>query len=149
MLKKVHIFTDGSCLGNPGPGGWAAILRYENYEKTISGSEKNTTNNRMELIAIIKALELLKEKCEITIISDSQYLIKAIKDGWLEKWKTNGWKTADKKTVKNQDLWQALDNLLSKHQITWQWVKGHADNPDNLRVDKIANDAAKMQKTQL
>lgn len=149
MLKKVNIFTDGSCLGNPGPGGWAAILRYENYEKTISGSEKNTTNNRMELLAIIKALELLKEKCEVTIISDSQYLIKAIKDGWLEKWKANGWKTANKKSVKNQDLWQALDSLLNKHQITWQWVKGHADNPDNLRVDKIANDAAKVQKIQL
>jgi ribonuclease HI len=133
----VEIFTDGACSGNPGPGGWGAILRLGAVEKEISGGEPLTTNNRMELIAAISALETLKRPCVVALHTDSQYL----RDGvtkWLAGWKRNGWKTADKKQVKNQDLWERLDAALKTHQIEWRWVKGHAGHPENERADELA-----------
>lgn len=148
-MKKVTLFSDGSCLGNPGNGGWAFLLQYNNHEKLASGGEPDTTNNRMELMAVIKGLEHLKEPCEIRIITDSQYMMKAFTEGWLSKWKTNGWKTANKKPVKNQDLWQELDNLLETHKISWEWVKGHSGHPENERVDDAARAAAENLLTEL
>ncbi|NBQ82670.1 MAG: ribonuclease HI [Alphaproteobacteria bacterium] len=138
---SVSIYTDGSCLGNPGPGGWGAILVYGDVEKELSGGEDNTTNNRMELMAAIMALEALNRPVEVTLTSDSVYL----KDGitkWIHGWKKNGWKTAAKKPVANQDLWQRLDAAIAPHRITWAWVKGHAGHPMNERCDDLARQAA-------
>jgi len=142
---SVEIYTDGSCLGNPGPGGWGAILVYGEVEKEMSGGEDNTTNNRMELLAAIMALEALKRPVAVTLTSDSSYL----KDGitkWIHGWKKNGWKTAAKKPVANQDLWQRLDQAIAPHQINWQWVKGHAGHPMNERCDDLARMAAEAIK---
>lgn len=137
-MYRVEIFTDGACSGNPGPGGWGVILRHKNTEKELSGGENPTTNNRMELTAVIEALKALKAPCDITLYTDSKYVMDGINQ-WLPKWKANGWKTANKKSaVKNIDLWQELDTLQTRHQIHWIWVKGHAGHPENERVDKLA-----------
>ena len=141
MLKKIEIFTDGSCLGNPGPGGYAAILRYKQNERILSEGYYRTTNNRMELLAAIVALEAVKEKCYITLYSDSQYLRNGIMS-WIFNWKKNGWKTSQKKSVKNADLWRRLDNVATVHQRDWHWVKGHAGHEENERCDVIAKEAA-------
>lgn len=137
-MKKVTIYTDGACSYNPGPGGYAAILIYNGVEKVVSGGEKETTNNRMELLAIIKGLSALKERCDVTLYSDSAYVVNAITNEWLYSWLHSGWKTADKKPVKNQELWQELLSLLSVHKVTFIKVKGHADNAYNNRCDEIA-----------
>ena len=141
MAKKIEIFTDGSCLGNPGPGGYAAILKYKQTEKILSNGYYKTTNNRMELLAAIVALEQLKEACEVQLYSDSQYLRKCITN-WIHGWKKNGWKTANKQPVKNVDLWQRLDELVKSHHIEWIWVKGHAGHIENERCDIIAKTQA-------
>lgn len=137
-MKKVTLYTDGACSGNPGDGGYAAILIYKGLEKEICGGEENTTNNRMELTAVIKGLEALKEPCEVEVYSDSQYVIGAMNEGWLESWRNNGWKTAAKKAVKNPDLWQRLYELVARHKITFIKVKGHSDNVYNNRCDELA-----------
>ena len=137
-MKKVTLYTDGACSGNPGGGGYAAILIYKGLEKEICGGEDNTTNNRMELTAVIKGLEALKEPCEVEVYSDSQYVIGAMNEGWLESWRNNGWKTAAKKAVKNPDLWQRLYELVARHKITFIKVKGHSDNAYNNRCDELA-----------
>ena len=137
-MKVVDIYTDGACSGNPGLGGYCAILLYKGVEKIVSGSEKDTTNNRMELIAAIKGLECLKEPCQVNLYSDSQYLVDAFNQNWLISWQMNGWKNANKKEVKNIDLWEKLLEYSSKHKITFIKVKGHADNEYNNRCDKIA-----------
>jgi ribonuclease HI len=141
MLKQVEIFTDGSCLGNPGPGGYGAILRYRGNEKLFSAGYRLTTNNRMELMAAIVALEALKEQCIVILSTDSQYVRQGITQ-WIHNWKKRGWKTAEKKPVKNVDLWQRLDSALGQHQIRWEWVKGHAGHPENERCDELARAAA-------
>ncbi|MCY7293923.1 ribonuclease HI [Alteromonas sp. a30] len=140
-MKTIHIYTDGSCLGNPGPGGYGATLIYNQHRKEISGGFKKTTNNRMELVAAIKALESLKEPCQVELTTDSQYVKNGINQ-WIENWKRRGWKTADKKPVKNQDLWQALDSAVSNHTVNWHWVKGHSGHPENERCDELAREAA-------
>lgn len=137
-MKQVEVYTDGACSGNPGPGGWGAILRYAGVEKELAGYQAETTNNRMELTAAIQGLEALKEPCQVALYTDSQYLSKAITQGWLQSWKKNGWKKSDKKPVLNIDLWQALDAQLARHQVTIRWVKGHADNAYNNRCDALA-----------
>ncbi len=137
-MKKVEIFTDGACSGNPGPGGWGAILRFGDAEKELSGGEKETTNNRMELTAAIEALKALKEPCEVILTSDSKYLTDAINLGWLDAWKRNGFKTAAKKEVKNPELWQKIIELTDIHRVTFIWVKGHAGHPENERCDRMA-----------
>ena len=134
----VRIYTDGACRGNPGPGGWGAILRMDGKEKELFGGEPHTTNNRMELTAVIRALEALKCPCQIEVYTDSQYVQKGISE-WLPDWKRRGWLTADKKPVKNVDLWQELDRLAGAHRISWHWVKGHAGHPENERADALAN----------
>ena len=136
-MQKVTIHTDGSCLGNPGPGGWAAVLQYGDKTRELSGGEAQTTNNRMELLAAISALELLKEPCEVALYTDSQYLCNAINKGWLKGWKAKGWKRKEGE-LKNPDLWQRLDALLATHAVTFFWVKGHADNAFNNRCDALA-----------
>jgi ribonuclease HI len=136
-VKQVEIFTDGACSGNPGPGGWGAILRWDGKERELSGGQGLTTNNQMELTAAIKALEALKEKCAVNLYSDSSYLRDGIKT-WIHGWKKNGWKTADKKPVKNADLWQALDAARQKHDVEFHWIKGHAGHPENERCDELA-----------
>lgn len=141
MTKQVEIFTDGSCLGNPGPGGYGAILRYGKHEKTFSAGYFLTTNNRMELMAAIVALEALSQQCEVVLSTDSQYVRQGI-TSWIHNWKKRGWKTADKKPVKNVDLWKRLDSALSHHQIKWEWVKGHAGHEENERCDVLARAAA-------
>lgn len=136
---RVEIFTDGACSGNPGPGGWGAILRYNSTEKELSGGSESTTNNRMELTAAIEALEALKRPCLVDLYTDSSY----VKDGitqWIKRWRGNGWKTAQKKPVKNAELWQQLDEALSRHEVSWHWVKGHAGHPENERADQLARD---------
>lgn len=138
MMKQVEIFTDGSCLGNPGAGGWGAILRYKNTEKEISGGEKATTNNRMELTAVIEALSCLKERCEVTLYSDSQYVCNGLTKGWAKKWKANGWKKADRTPALNSDLWEKLLDLYDYHSVNIIWVKGHAGHPENERCDSLA-----------
>lgn len=138
MRKQVEVYTDGACSGNPGPGGWGAVLRYNGQEKELSGFEAGTTNNRMELTAAITGLEALKEPCDVTLYTDSQYIAKAINEGWLRNWKRNGWKKSDKKPVLNVELWQAFDAQLNRHQVTIRWVKGHADNFYNNRCDQLA-----------
>ncbi len=137
-MKKVEIFTDGACKGNPGPGGWGALLRYGGVEKSLYGGEAETTNNRMELTAAIKALAALKHPCEVVLTTDSQYVRKGITE-WMVRWKLNQWRTADKKPVKNQDLWQLLDELSSKHHIQWNWIKGHSGHRENEIADQLAN----------
>lgn len=141
MLKTVEIFTDGSCLGNPGPGGYGALLRYGEKTKELSGGFLLTTNNRMELLAAIKALASLKQPCSVILTTDSQYVRQGITQ-WLKGWKKNGWKTAAKKPVKNIDLWQQLDEQIKQHEIDWRWVKGHAGHPENERCDELAREAA-------
>ena len=136
-MKKVTIYTDGACTGNPGTGGWAAVLQYGDKTRELSGGEAQTTNNRMELLAAISALELLKEPCEVALYTDSQYLCNAINKGWLKGWKAKGWKRKEGE-LKNPDLWQRLDALLATHAVTFFWVKGHADNAFNNRCDALA-----------
>lgn len=138
MLKKVSIWTDGACSYNPGPGGWAAILQYGKAEKVLSGGKNETTNNVMELTAVVEGLKALKEKCSVLLYSDSAYVVNAVEQGWLHKWKTNGFRTADNKSVKNRELWEELDSLLSRHDVKFVKVKGHADNEYNNRCDSIA-----------
>ena len=137
-MKTVEVFTDGGCRGNPGPGGWGAVLRFGGHERELRGSEQNTTNNRMELLAAISALEAMIEPCTVVLTTDSTY----VKDGitrWIRSWKANGWKTAAKKAVKNKDLWERLDAECLRHQVDWRWVKGHAGHPENERADGLAN----------
>jgi ribonuclease HI len=141
MPKKVTIYTDGACDPNPGVGGWAAILLFGKHEKTITGGERDSTNNRMEMTAVIEAMKQLKEPCDVTIFTDSEYVKNAFTKGWLDNWQKRGWKTADRKPVKNQDLWQAMLELVKPHKLTWQWVKGHADDPINNRCDELAVEA--------
>ncbi len=136
-MDTVEIFTDGACSGNPGPGGWGAILRYKGVEKELFGGEADTTNNRMEMMAAISALEALKRPSKVALTTDSSY----VKDGitkWIHGWKKRGWKTADKKPVKNMDLWQRLEEALARHEVEWHWVKGHAGHPENERADELA-----------
>jgi ribonuclease HI len=142
-MKKVDIYTDGACSGNPGDGGFCAILIYNGHEKVVCGYEKDTTNNRMELLAVIRGLEALKEVCTVNLFSDSQYVVDAFNQGWIEGWKSNGWKTSAKKEVKNIDLWQRLVELVSRHNVNFIKVKGHSDNEYNNRCDKIAVDEYK------
>lgn len=139
-MKKVKIYTDGACKGNPGKGGWGAVLQYGNSEKEISGFQTETTNNIMELTAAVEALKLLKEPCEITLTTDSTYVKNGISK-WIFSWKKNGWKTASKKSVKNKELWQELELLSKNHSINWKWVKGHSGHPENERCDQLANEA--------
>lgn len=136
-MKTVEIFTDGACSGNPGPGGWGAVMRFGDDEKELSGGEAQTTNNRMELMAAISALNALKRPCTVDLYTDSNYVRDGIK-GWIEGWKKNGWKTAAKKPVKNEELWRALDEARHRHTVTWHWVKGHAGHPENERADELA-----------
>jgi ribonuclease HI len=143
-MKKIQIVTDGACSGNPGPGGWAAILRYNHHEKEIWGSEPHTTNNRMELTAAIEALRSLKEACEAEVVTDSEYLKNGITT-WIKGWKRNGWLTAAKKPVVNQDLWKELEEQVNRHKATWVWTKGHASHKDNNRCDELATQAARQQ----
>ena len=140
MYEHVEIYTDGACRGNPGPGGWGALLRYKDSEKMLKGSERNTTNNRMELQAAISALESLSKTCRVKLVTDSRYLMDGVQS-WMPNWKKRGWKTASKKPVKNEDLWRKLDELTSQHEIDWQWVKGHSGHAENDLVDQLANDA--------
>lgn len=142
-MKSVELVTDGACLGNPGPGGWAAILRYGDHKKELFGSEPFTTNNRMELRAAVEGLRALKEPCRVTVTTDSEYLKNGI-TSWIERWKQNGWRTAGKKPVANQDLWRELDELTRRHEVRWQWTKGHASHADNNRCDELATLAARQ-----
>jgi len=141
-MKEVEIFTDGACSGNPGPGGYGVILLYGKFRKECSGGFSRTTNNRMEIFAAIVALEALKEPCKVTLCSDSSYLVNAVSKHWISGWKRSGWRKADRKPVLNADLWQRLDASLSTHQVTFQWVKGHASNVNNNRCDELATTAA-------
>jgi ribonuclease HI len=139
--KTVEVFTDGACLGNPGPGGWAALLRFGATEKELAGGERDTTNNRMELMAAIAGIEALKRACDVIVTTDSEYVRRGVEE-WMPKWKRNGWLTSDKKPVKNRDLWERLDGALVSHTVRWRWVKGHAGHVENERVDVLARDAA-------
>jgi ribonuclease HI len=143
-VKKVQLITDGACLGNPGPGGWAAILRYNGKEKELWGCESQTTNNRMELVAAIEGLRSLKEGCEVEVVTDSEYVKNGITT-WIHGWKRKGWITASKKPVVNQDLWKELDDQAARHKTTWVWTKGHASHVDNNRCDELASRAAREQ----
>ena len=143
-MKKVQLITDGACLGNPGRGGWAAILRYNQHKKELWGSEPHTTNNRMELRAAIEGLRALKEGCAVEVVTDSEYLKNGI-SGWIKGWKRNGWMTKAGTPVVNQDLWQALDEQVERHQTAWTWTKGHASHEDNNRCDELASRAAREQ----
>jgi len=140
VSDSVEIFTDGACRGNPGPGGWGALLRKGGHERELSGSEAETTNNRMELLAVIRALEALERPCEVTVVTDSQYVQKGISE-WLPGWKRKGWKTAAGKPVKNKDLWQALDAAAGRHTVKWEWVRGHNGHAENERADALATGA--------
>ncbi|MBR7091580.1 MAG: ribonuclease HI [Clostridia bacterium] len=137
-MKHVDIFTDGACSGNPGPGGWAAILRYKGHEKTLSGGEAQTTNNRMELTAVLQALSALREPCEVTLVSDSKYVIDGLSRGWAAAWKRNGWRKADKEPALNPDLWDALLQQAARHSVTYQWIHGHQGHAENERCDRLA-----------
>ena len=145
-MKKVMIYTDGACSGNPGPGGWGAILEYGGAEKELSGGEDSTTNNRMELTAVIRGLEALKEPCTVELYSDSKYVIDALQKGWAKGWRARGWIKSDKKPALNPDLWQRLLELTQTHQVHCHWVKGHADNPKNNRCDQLAVEQWKVRK---
>ncbi len=138
MAKFIEIFTDGACSGNPGPGGWGAVLRYAGKEKELCGGEKDTTNNRMELTAVIEALSALKEPCDVRLTTDSKYVCDAVTKGWVYSWQKNGWRKADKKPALNVDLWEKLLPLLSLHKVDFCWVKGHAGHPENERCDALA-----------
>ena len=140
-LQKVEVFTDGACLGNPGPGGWAVLLRAGTREKALVGAEAMTTNNRMELMAAIAGIEALKRACTVDLTTDSQYVRRGVEE-WMPRWKANGWKTSDKQPVKNRDLWERLDAALASHDVRWHWVKGHAGHVENERVDVLAREAA-------
>jgi ribonuclease HI len=143
-MKKVQLITDGACIGNPGPGGWAFILRYGKHKKEMWGSDPKTTNNRMELTAAVRGLEALKESCEVEIVTDSEYLKNGITK-WITNWKRNGWRTSEKKPVLNRELWEALDAQAARHRATWTWTKGHASHEDNNRCDELATEAARRQ----
>lgn len=143
-MKKVQIITDGACAGNPGPGGWAAILRYKDRERELSGGEQNTTNNRMELMAAIRGLEALTEPCEVELTTDSEYLRRGVTE-WIHKWKRNGWKNSGKEPVKNKDLWERLEQAASPHKMRWEWTRGHASHAGNNRADELAARAAREQ----
>ena len=145
-MKEVTIYTDGACSGNPGPGGWGALLIFGPHRREISGAVADTTNNRMELQAAIEALKVLKEPCRVKLHTDSAYLAKAFNEGWLANWQRRGWKTAAKKPVKNKDLWQRLDKAREKHQIDWHWIKGHSGHEGNERADQLANRAMDERK---
>lgn len=145
-LKKVTIYTDGACLGNPGPGGYAAILRYGSVEKVIAGGDRETTNNRMELLAVIEALAALKERCNVTVYSDSQYVVNGMEKGWAKNWRLKGWKRAGNQPVLNVDLWERLLSLAEKHYIRFVWVRGHSGHPENERVDSLAVEKANFYK---
>ena len=145
-MKSIEIYTDGACLGNPGPGGWGALLRYRSTERELSGGESQTTNNRMELMAAIMALETLTEPCRIDLHTDSQYVRQGITE-WMRNWVKRGWKTASGGAVKNQDLWQRLQLASERHAIEWHWVKGHSGHPENERVDALATAAARAQRS--
>ena len=134
----VEMYTDGACRGNPGPGGWGVLLRYKGKEKELYGGEKNTTNNRMELSAVIYGLQALSRSVEVTVVTDSQYVKNGMQQ-WIQGWKRNGWKTAARKPVKNVDLWQLLDELVTRHKVNWQWVRGHSGHAENERADELAN----------
>lgn len=138
MTAKVHLFTDGACKGNPGPGGWGALLRYGDVEKELFGGEANTTNNRMELMAAIEGLKALKRPCSVVLTTDSQYVMKGINE-WLAGWKKKGWRNVAKQPIKNQDLWQQLDAECQRHQVEWRWVRGHTGHAENERADQLAN----------
>ncbi|MBV6272416.1 ribonuclease HI [Alcaligenaceae bacterium CGII-47] len=140
---RIDIWTDGACKGNPGPGGWGALLRQGRHEKSLCGGEAVTTNNRMELMAVIQALHVLKRRCVVTVHTDSTYVMKGMSE-WMDGWKRRGWRTADKKPVKNADLWQELDALAQQHELHWKWVKGHAGDPGNERADELANQGVLM-----
>lgn len=144
--KTIHIYTDGSCLGNPGPGGYGAVLIYKQHRKELSDGFAHTTNNRMELLAPIEALNSLNEPCNVELTTDSQYVKNGINQ-WIHNWRKNGWRTADKKPVKNADLWQRLDEAVKKHKINWHWVKGHSGHPENERCDDLARGAAEANPT--
>jgi ribonuclease HI len=137
-VKEVVIFTDGACRGNPGPGGWGVVLRFGSVERELCGGEAPTTNNRMELMAAIRGLEALRESCKVQLFTDSEYVRRGITE-WMSKWRVNGWRTADRKPVKNADLWRELDAEAARHRVSWHWVKGHAGHPDNERADALAN----------
>ncbi|AYN21924.1 ribonuclease HI [Alcaligenes aquatilis] len=143
MTDVVDIWTDGACKGNPGLGGWGALLRHGGREKAICGGEADTTNNRMELMAVIEALKVLKRPCQVRVHTDSQYVQKGMNE-WLPGWKARGWRTADKKPVKNADLWQELEQQAAKHELTWLWVRGHAGDPGNERADQLANEGVEI-----
>jgi ribonuclease HI len=150
-MKQVYLISDGACIGNPGPGGWACILRYANHTKELVGGEKRSTNNRMELRAVIEGLKALREPCSVTVITDSQYVRNGITQ-WLQQWKANGWRKRKKgssgtREVLNQDLWQELDAATTGHDIKWEWVKGHAGHEDNMRCDRLALTAAENQRS--
>lgn len=140
MADKVRIYTDGACRGNPGPGGWGAILQYGGRERELYGGERATTNNRMELTAAIRALEALTRPCDVILTTDSEYLRRGITE-WLSQWKRRGWKTAAKQAVKNQDLWERLDRAAGRHRVQWDWIRGHSGHPENERADALANRA--------
>ena len=140
MADPVELFTDGACQGNPGPGGWGVLLRYGGIEKELSGAEPATTNNRMELTAVIRGLEALKRPCRVLVTTDSQYVRNGITD-WIRRWRRNGWRTADRQPVKNSDLWRRLDEVAAGHEVEWHWVKGHAGHPENERADRLATAA--------
>lgn len=137
-MKYIELFTDGACSGNPGPGGWGAVLRYQDREKELCGGEKDTTNNRMELTAAIMGLSALKEPCEVRLVTDSKYVADGITKGWAESWQKNNWRKADKKPALNPDLWEKLLELIKIHNVTIEWVKGHAGHPENERCDQLA-----------
>lgn len=140
-MKQVHVYTDGSCLGNPGPGGYGVVIEYGKHKKELAKGFRLTTNNRMEMLAAVAALEALNQPCQVTLTSDSQYLKQGIQQ-WIHNWKRNGWRTSNKKPVKNADLWQALDQACTRHKVQWEWVKGHAGHPQNERCDELAREAA-------
>ena len=148
-MKKVFIFTDGACSGNPGPGGWGTILRFGEHEKELSGGEANTTNNRMELTAVIEGLKALKEPCEVELTSDSQYVCNGINKGWAKKWRQNNWIKSDKTKAKNPELWGELLDLLEKHKVSIIWVRGHNGHPENERCDALAVAAAEKYNTNI
>ncbi len=148
-MKRIEMFTDGACSGNPGPGGWGTILRYNGVEKELSGGEAQTTNNRMELTAVIRGLEALKEKCSVIVTTDSRYVADGIVNGWAKSWRAKGWVKSDKKPALNPDLWGRLLDLLDEHEVEIKWIKGHAGHPENERCDRLAVAATEEAKTRL